>query len=145
MKSSNFLHLPRLVGHVERQDELADLARVAAAAAADACWAPASPRSRPRWRSGCVAAAIRQGQDLLVADDLLDFLEPLLVMGQDRITDELLFLERLDHVAVVGRWQTLLPGDLGGDVLHLALDLGERLVRLGGELAGGMSMPICSS
>ena len=41
--------------------------------------------------------------------------EPGLVMGQDRVADELLFLECLDDVAIVGGWQALLAGDLRGD------------------------------
>ena len=55
-------------------------------------------------------------------------------MGQDRVADELLFLECPDDVAVVGRRQPLILGDLRRDLLHLALDLGEGLVGLGGEL-----------
>ena len=127
------LHLPRLVGDVEREDKLADLARVA---------------EQPRgMHVGCRRGRAfgfggdpdagrpgRQAQDLLVPDDLLDLLEPGLVMGEDRIADELFFLECLDDVAVVGGWQPFLPGNLGRDGLHLALDLGEGQVGLGGKL-----------
>ena len=78
------LHLSRLVGDVERQDELADLAGV-----------PEQTRGGCMLGAGIAAlsasVAIRirasrvgQGHDLLVADDRLDFLQAGLVMRQDR-------------------------------------------------------------
>ena len=89
--------------------------------------------------SASVAIRMRAGragkrQDLLVPDDLLDLLEPGLIMGEDRVADELVFLECPDDVAIVGRRQPLVSGNLRGDGLHLALDLGEGQVSLGGEL-----------
>ncbi len=100
------LHLAGLIGNIERKDELTDLARVA-------------EKSRRlhvgRGGGGTLGLscdpdpglAIRQGQDLLVANDLLDLLQSVLVVCQDGVADELVFLEGLDDVTVVGRGQPL--------------------------------------
>ena len=55
-------------------------------------------------------------------------------MGEDRVADELLFLECLDDVAIVGGRQPPLFGNLRGDDLHPGLDLGKGRVSLGGKL-----------
>jgi hypothetical protein len=81
--------------------------------------------------------ALGQRDAALAADDLLDLLETGLVVGQDRVADELLLLELADHVAVVGRGDALLARHERGDRLHLVADLHESDARALGDLGRG--------
>ena len=75
-----------------------------------------------------------QGDQPLAADDLLDLLEPRLVVRQHLVIRNRVFLESADHVAVVGRSEPILPGHARRHRLHLALDLRERRPGLRREL-----------
>ena len=79
------------------------------------------------------AGAVGQRHQILFPDDRFDVLEPLAVVRQDGIADELLLLECADDLAVVTGLQAARCGDLRRQPLHLALDLGEGLVRQPGE------------
>ena len=86
---------------------------------------------------GCNSNAgrpFRQRNDLPVDDDLLDLLQPLFVEGQNCVAHELLLFQLPDHVAIIARWPVVLLGDLQRNGFHLALNLGEGLVRHGGDL-----------
>ena len=79
IKIIEFLHLSRGVGHVEWKDELADLASVAE----EPGGLHVRRGGRRAFRLGRqpdLRGAIRQGQDSLRPDDVLDLLEPFLVV-----------------------------------------------------------------
>ena len=73
--------------------------------------------------------AVRQRDQMLPADDVLDFGQRLLVVRQDLIRGELVLLERADDVAIIGRGKMPLLRDLGRQLLHVALHLSEALMR----------------
>ena len=114
--------------HVQRQDELTHFAGVAD-----------EPR-RPhvgcrRLRRFGVGGdpdprlALGERDEPFALDDGLDLGEPLPVVRQDRLADELFLFEGADDVAIVGGLQAARLGDRGREALHLALDLGKRLAR----------------
>jgi hypothetical protein len=124
------MHRSGGVGDVERQHELAHLARVA------------HQPGRAHVGSGSGGAlggggdpdpglAVRQRHQVLAADDGLDLSQPLPVVRQDGAAEELVLLQLPDHLSVV-----LSPASLG-QVLHLLPDCGKRRPRFLGQLLGG--------
>ena len=73
--------------------------------------------------------AARQRHELLAPDDRFDLREPLAVVRQDRVADQLLLLQLADDVAIVSRRHALRLGDHRRQALHLPLDLVEGLAR----------------
>ena len=84
------------------------------------------------------AGTIREREQVFASDNVFDIGQPLVVQGHDFAGLELFLFKRLDDIAVVGRGQISLFGDLSRNGLHLGLYLGEGLVSEALQLVGSV-------
>ena len=93
-------------------------------------------RGLGRRRQANDGRAIQQLYQMLPPDNAFDFRQPFLIMRQHLVAGNLVLLQFTNHVAIVGRCQVALFGDLGRDGLHFTLQLREPLMSQARQLFG---------
>jgi hypothetical protein len=78
--------------------------------------------------------AVRQRQELLGPDDCLDFVQPIFIERNNRVTCNLLLFQLCDDGTIVARCIAVFPGNLRRQRRHFRLILGEGSVCHPGDI-----------
>ena len=73
---------------------------------------------------------------MLAADNFFNIFQPLLVVGQNGVAHDLVFLQLVDHIAIIGDFVSFFLGHLRGYRLHLRLYFRKGLMRHCCQLCG---------